>query len=330
MNLYDILEVSKDATQDEIKNAYKLLVKKYHPDKNKDKAINTEEKFKEIRSAYEILSDINKRNEYDGMSISQKLEFYDALKNYFNDIAPEYIDAYNEFIKKYYGNEDELKNDVNGFNIRTIYDRFFNNFYKKLEEDVSELQDIPIYNSVKSKNSIDLNIKTIIYTTFAEKYNNVYREITVKRKSNSTVSTYNIPLRDNSWILHGAGEINHSGKIGDVIIDIICKMDDKIKLYNDHDLMIYVDISLFEYLYGNNLNIILPNGSKLPFKLPSCIDKVPIFTIKGMGMPYMDTFTVSIADNNIIKRGDLFLYFKIKNIDCNKDIIEKMFPSIQN
>ena len=330
MNLYDILEVSKDATQGEIKNAYKILVKKYHPDKIKDKSINTEEKFKEIHSAYEILSDTDKRDEYDGMSTSQKLEFYDALKKYFNDIAPEYIVVYNDFVKKYYGDEDELKNDVNAFNIKNIYDRFFNNFYKKLEEDISDLRDIPIYNSAKYKDSIDLNIKTIIYTTFAEKYDNAYREITVKRKSNSTISTYQVPLRDTSWTLYRAGEINSSGKVGDVIIDIINKMDDRIKLYNEHDLMIYVDVSLFDYLYGNDLNIMLPNGIDIPFKLPSCIDRVPIFTLKGMGMPYMDSFSVSIADNDIVRRGDLYLYFQIKNLDVDKDIIEKMFPSIQN
>lgn len=330
MNLYDILGVSKDATQDEIKSAYKVLVKKYHPDKNKDKGINTEEKFKEIRSAYEILYDTNKRDEYDGMSVSQKLEFYDALKKYFNDIAPNYITAYNNFIKRYYGDEDELKNDVNAFNIKNIYDRFFDRFYKRLEEDVAELQDIPIYNSGKSKDSIDLNIKTIIYTTFAEKYDNVYREITVKRKTNSSISTYQVPLRESSWILHGAGEINSNGNVGDVIIDIVIETNGRIQSFNEHDVMIYVDVSLSEYLYGNNLDVTLPNGTKMPFELPPCINRVPIFTIKRMGMPYMDSFGVSIADNDVVKRGDMYLHIKIKDIDTNRDIIEQLFPPSQN
>src|SRR5690349_12470862 len=61
---YDILGVKKSATDDEIKKAYRNLAKKYHPDKNKgDKA--AEAKFKEISEAYAVLSDKEKRDQYD-------------------------------------------------------------------------------------------------------------------------------------------------------------------------------------------------------------------------------------------------------------------------
>ena len=61
---YSMLGVSKIATQDEIKKAYRKLAMQYHPDKNKgDK--KAEEKFKEIGAAYEILGDSKKRKEYD-------------------------------------------------------------------------------------------------------------------------------------------------------------------------------------------------------------------------------------------------------------------------
>ena len=63
-NYYDILWVSKWSTEEEIKKAYRKQAMKYHPDRNKwDKA--SEEKFKEINSAYEVLSDKNKRKQYD-------------------------------------------------------------------------------------------------------------------------------------------------------------------------------------------------------------------------------------------------------------------------
>jgi len=61
---YDILGVDKDASQKEIKKAYRKLAKKYHPDMNKDDP-DTSEKFKEISEAYEILSDPDKRERYD-------------------------------------------------------------------------------------------------------------------------------------------------------------------------------------------------------------------------------------------------------------------------
>ncbi len=63
-DLYDVLGISPDATEDEIKKAFRTLARKYHPDINPgDK--EAENKFKEINEAYEILSNPEKRKEYD-------------------------------------------------------------------------------------------------------------------------------------------------------------------------------------------------------------------------------------------------------------------------
>ncbi len=62
-SLYDTLEVSSSASDAEIKKAYRKLARQYHPDVNKE--AGAEEKFKEINAAYEILSDKNKRAQYD-------------------------------------------------------------------------------------------------------------------------------------------------------------------------------------------------------------------------------------------------------------------------
>ena len=61
---YDILGVGKTATADEIKSAHRKLVRKYHPDVNKDNPAATE-KFKEAQEAYDVLSDDQKRKNYD-------------------------------------------------------------------------------------------------------------------------------------------------------------------------------------------------------------------------------------------------------------------------
>ncbi len=60
---YEVLGVSKDASEAEIKSAFRRLAKQYHPDVSKE--ANAEEKFKEIQEAYEVLGDENKRRQYD-------------------------------------------------------------------------------------------------------------------------------------------------------------------------------------------------------------------------------------------------------------------------
>lgn len=80
-SLYETLEVSENASADEIKKAYRKLARKYHPDVNKDP--KAEEKFKEINAAYEVLSDPEKKQQYDqyGDSMFGGQNFSDFARN---------------------------------------------------------------------------------------------------------------------------------------------------------------------------------------------------------------------------------------------------------
>jgi len=86
---YDILGVSKNASGEELKRAYRKLAMKYHPDKNPNKK-EAEERFKEINEAYAVLSDKEKRKQYDTFGkegFHQRFSQEDIFKGFdFDDI----------------------------------------------------------------------------------------------------------------------------------------------------------------------------------------------------------------------------------------------------
>ena len=100
-NLYDILGVDKNASQDDIKKAYRKLAIQYHPDKNKD--INAENKFKEISGAYAILSDEKKRKNYD-MGLPEGFEGIDPFSIFEKFFSGNNLDG---FVQQFFSSQAE-------------------------------------------------------------------------------------------------------------------------------------------------------------------------------------------------------------------------------
>jgi len=109
---YAVLGIDKKASQDEIKQAYRRLARKYHPDVSKEQ--NAEEKFKNLQEAYEVLKDPEKRNAYDqlGSQWKQGQEFrpppgWDANTRFYTteDFSQSDLHGFSDFFSQLFGGQ---------------------------------------------------------------------------------------------------------------------------------------------------------------------------------------------------------------------------------
>ena len=124
-DFYEILGVTKVATKDEIRKAYKKLALKWYPDKNPENKKEAEEKFKEIAEAYSVLSDPDKKREYDNRGSNHFEEFeFDANFDPFI--------MFDDFFKndETFGNFDNFGFDNDIFNMN----HHNSNIMKEMEE----------------------------------------------------------------------------------------------------------------------------------------------------------------------------------------------------
>lgn len=126
-NYYEVLGISKTASADEIKKAYRNLAFKYHPDRNSGDKV-AEEKFKEINEAYDVLSDEKKRADYDSFGTSNP--HYSGTNNSYNrnnDFTNEetFWNWFNGNTTNSYGNNNTYRNyyyqSTNSYNKKEDY-----------------------------------------------------------------------------------------------------------------------------------------------------------------------------------------------------------------
>ncbi|MCI8641321.1 MAG: J domain-containing protein [Clostridia bacterium] len=162
-NYYDILQVNKNASKEIIEKAYKTLVKKYHPDLQKENnKIEYEEKIKKINKAYEVLSDAEKRKNYDlilkknEVSITDYNNLYQEnlkLKNNLNILKQKLIDLNNNSI---HNNSNYNKNPYTHENLS-----YQNNYIKNSRNIIYKYKPI-----LKNLISLFITFLIIVFTIF--------------------------------------------------------------------------------------------------------------------------------------------------------------------
>ncbi len=204
-NLYEILQVNKNDSQETIEKSYKKLVKKYHPDIAKDKA-KAEEIMKNINNAYDILGDEEKRKEYD-----EQLNL--SIQN--NNPKPNYT-SNNNYNTTQYTNYNNTNNQYN----------YSGNDYNKETMDY-------IINSIVSSKKIFLIILLIVFILVVKLLFDIYYFFNndtkyTKNNNNLTTSTSSSVIVEEEYIVNE--------ELSQIFITFI----NNIKYYNLEDLNSYL------------------------------------------------------------------------------------------
>ncbi|XP_066541972.1 dnaJ homolog subfamily B member 2 isoform X2 [Hoplias malabaricus] len=127
VDYYDVLGVSRSASPDDIKKAYRKLALKWHPDKNPDNKEEAEKKFKEIAEAYEVLSDRSKREEYDTFGKSGNMRSSGSGSGSFADDFPGFNFTFrspDEVFREFFGGQDPFADFFDDFPFGGMHSAF--------------------------------------------------------------------------------------------------------------------------------------------------------------------------------------------------------------
>ena len=137
---YKILGVSKNASTNEIKKAYRSKALAFHPDKNINNPDYDPSIFREISDAYQVLGDEINRKKYDtllnmkgfnGISDEEFMQVFgrfkppgDIFNDFFNNIPSEYQEISNNIVNYFFSDKENLQEDLNNFDFKKIANQF--------------------------------------------------------------------------------------------------------------------------------------------------------------------------------------------------------------
>ncbi|HEB9337309.1 TPA: DnaJ domain-containing protein [Campylobacter coli] len=275
-SLYETLGVSKNASADEIKKAYRRLARQYHPDINKEKG--AEEKFKEINAAYEILSDEKKRVQYDqyGDSMFGGQSFHDFSRN---AGGVNLDDILKDLFGGGFGGGSSRGSRFNGFSSRG-FDTGFGGF-GGFEEDLDS--------------TIELSIPFEKAVVGGEHSFNLQGE-TIKFKIPHGIK------QGEKLRIRNKGKKGHNGSRGDLIV-IVKLEESEIYQREDDDLYQKVDISLKTALFGGKVTVstLKENKKEATITIPANSKNGQKIRLKGYG--------VQNRKNDIY--GDMYLVLNV-------------------
>ncbi len=302
MDLYEILSIPYNASNEEITKAYKKLAKIYHPDKQ----TGSTEKFQQINYAYNILINDTTRLKYNDMKKPTKNKLTNFLEEWFKDDTNFITQRVSNNIKKMFNMKDiDFQNIINNiecydfndlmslFNSQIIPNKVNNiidcsdtdtPYWDELSAEYYSLNFLPLKYHIYNPNNIKLDLKCSIN----EIENKNIRKIKIKRKQNNEFieTTYYFKCSHPIIVFNNGGD-------NDGHLIIYLSLPEKYIWTNDN-IFYNIDISLYQYIYGLNIKYdknVFENY--IPFKEGNIIN-----------LKYIDKYLLAIKLNTIYNHND--------------------------
>lgn len=303
---YKVLGVEKEATQAEIKKAYRQLAKKYHPDLNKDS--KAEEKFKEINEAFEVLGDEDKRKKYDtlgdtgnfrpGMDFDPSQFGFNPNSGNSYQSTGDFSDFFNMFFQ---GASSRGGSSSSSFN----FDDLFGG---------NERQ-----SSHKARDIKGEDIESPILIDIKEAYNGLKKSYTINTGSGKQAITVTIPsgiLPGQKVKIKGQGRTGPTGIKGDLYLKVDFTKDDSYTM-DGLNVTKILEIYPWDAYFGTKSNVETFQG-KVVLKIPEKIQSGKKIKLSKKGYKNIKGET-----------GDLFIEIRIINPSNMDPASEKLYKELQ-
>jgi curved DNA-binding protein len=268
---YQTLGVSKNATQEEIKSAFRKLARKYHPDTAKDKK-SAEERFKEINEAYEVLSDPEKRKKYDAYGANWQQGGFQP--------PPGGGGAYEGFPGGF--KEGGVEFHFGGTGFSDFFEQLFGGARRRGGRGFMgyDFEEPPMHGQ---------DVEADILVTLEEALHGSTRQISFRRGASGKAQTYTVRIpkgvREGQRVrLAGQGESGGGGgQAGDLYLRIKFEKHPYFNV-SGSDLYYDLEIPVWQAVLGGDAEIPTLDG-RAKLHVPPCAQNGQKFRLSGRGLP---------------------------------------------